>query len=65
MVFIFFYFYTLYYSTATSVSLKDVSFDEEDFEILHGLLHVNWDKIPAYPLLCLYDIFSYYIVTFS
>ena len=36
------------------MSLKDASFDEQDFEILHGLLEVSWDKIPAYPLLCLY-----------
>lgn len=40
------------YSTAQSVSLKDDSFFEEDFEILHGLLQVSWDKIPAYPLNC-------------
>ena len=48
---IFFVYLVPYCSTATSVSLKDDSLFEEDFEIMHGLLQVTWDKIPAYPLL--------------
>ncbi|XP_065909667.1 translocon-associated protein subunit beta-like [Dysidea avara] len=39
--------YNIGSSTAQSVSLRDDSFYEGDFEIVNGLLSVTWDKIPA------------------
>ena len=34
------------YSVAENVEMVDESFSPHEFEIVHGLLNVSWDRLP-------------------
>ena len=39
--------FTLYYSAAYQVMLRDATFPPSDFQLISGMAEVKWDKIPA------------------